>query len=83
MRLSSYPTGRSFFVEHPVHSHVYQKESEASLFSFMFLNLIKNSILPAMFKSGINKQKRIFQISSLISDIPPSNLLEKVYCYIF
>ena len=36
-----------------------------------------------MFKSGINNKKRIFQTSSLRSDCPLSNLLEKVYCYIY
>ena len=36
-----------------------------------------------MFKSGINKQKRIFQTSSLRSDRLLSNLLEKVYWYIY
>ena len=34
-----------------------------------------------MFRSGINKQKRIFYIDSLKSDIP-LKAYRKVYCYI-
>ena len=38
----------------------------------------RNSV---MFRSGINKQKRIFHINSLRSDIPQKSY-RKVYCYI-
>ena len=44
---------------------------------------VLGGLVCVMLKSGINKQKRIFQISSLRSDIPLSNLLENIYCYIY